>query len=124
MPNKKFSIISDIDINAFNSDVKNQITNKTAEGFIIMPVLAGVKWSALDNVYFPGQAGVAIGLKNAGTNISLSPGLGYLVKVDGKPKLDVGLRVIGVLPQASIPENTFLEKGGYSFLSLQLAYQF
>ena len=100
MPNKKFSIISDIDINAFNSDVKNQITNKTAERFIIMPVLAGVKWSALDNVYFPGLAGVAIGLKNAGTNISLSPDLGYLVKVDGKPKLDVGLRVIVVLPQA------------------------
>lgn len=122
--NKKIAIASDIDINIFNSKVKNIFTNKITDGFIIMPVLVGVKWNAFNNFYFTGKAGLVAGLKNAGTNFSLSPGLGYLVNINGKQKLDVGLKLVGVLPMSSIPENTFLEKGGYSFLSLKLAYRF
>jgi len=123
-PHKKLSFVSDIGINAFNGDIVNQFTNKIVKGLIIMPVLAGVKWSASKNLYFAGLAGVAFGLENAGTNFSLSPGMGYLLKFGGKRMADLGLRLTGVLPKTSIPENTFLEKGGYSFLSLRLAYQF
>lgn len=122
--NKKIAIASDIDINIFNSNVKNIFTNKITNGFIIMPLLVGVKWTAFKNFYFTGKTGVVAGLKNAGTNFSFSPGLGYLININGKQKLDVGLKLVGVLPMSSIPENTFLEKGGYSFLSLKLAYRF
>jgi len=121
---KKVSIASDIDINFFTSNIKNVFTHKVTNGFAIMPVLAGVKWGAVKNIYLSGKAGMAVGLKNAGTNLTLSPGIGYLFNIKGKQKIDMGIRLIGVLPKASLPENTFLEKGGYSFLAFKLAYQF
>lgn len=121
---KKISIVSDIDLNIFNSKVKNIFTNEITDGFIIMPLLVGLKWIAFKNFYFTGKSGVVAGLKNAGTNHSLSSGIGYLIPIGGKPKFDIDLKLVGVLPQTSIPENAFLEKGGYSFLSLKLAYRF
>jgi hypothetical protein len=120
---KNISFISDIDVDIFNSKVKNNFTNKITDGFIIMPVLVGAKWNAFSNFYFTSKAGFVTGLKNAGTNFSLSPGLGYLININGNRKLDIGLKLVGVLPKSSIPENTFLERGGYSFLSLRVAYQ-
>lgn len=122
--NNKFSLASDIDVDVFDSKVKNLFTDEITDGFILMPVMIGVKWRPVNNLYFAGKVGAVAGLKNASTNFALSPGLGYLVNINGKPTLDVGLNLLGVPGMASIPENTFLDKGGYSFLSLKLAYRF
>lgn len=70
--NEKISIAADIDINIFNSNVNNIFTNKITNGFTIMPLLAGIRWTAFKNIYFTGKAGVVAGLKNAGTKFSLS----------------------------------------------------
>ena len=118
------SIASNIDVDVFDSKVRNLFTDQITDGFILMPVLIGVKWKPVNNLYFAGKVGAVAGLKNASTNFALSPGLGYLVNINGKQKLDVGLNLVGVPGMASIPENTFLDKGGYSFLSLKLAYRF
>jgi hypothetical protein len=104
--------------------VKNLFTDEITDGFILMPMMIGVKWRPGNNLYFAGKVGAVAGLKNASTNFAAAPGVGYLVNMKGKQKPDVALNLVCAAGMASIPENTFLDKGGYSFLSLKLAYRF
>jgi hypothetical protein len=66
-------------------------------------------------------AGAGLAIKassNTGTNILLYPCVGF-----AKKTVDISIQLMGI-PQAfaSIPENTYLVKGGYSYLGLHLNY--
>ena len=53
--NNKFSLASSVDVNVLNSEVKIFFNNKTVDGFTLMPVLIGVKWVPVNNIYFAGK---------------------------------------------------------------------
>ena len=92
--------------------------HKEVRNFSMLPVLIGSKFY-LKDFYVNMDAGIAIATnKNTGTNLVLSPAIGYR-----RNHLDVGLYLLGI-PQtfASIPENTYFLKGGYSYLGLHVNY--
>jgi hypothetical protein len=92
--------------------------NKEVKNFAMLPLLIGGKFY-IENFYVGVDAGIAIAAnKNTGTNLVLSPAIGYRRK-----HLDVGFYLLGV-PQtfASIPENIYFIKGGYSYLGLRVNY--
>lgn len=123
-PNKKISFVADIGYNRFSGQVVNIFTKDTVNSFAIMPVLAGARYTFRDKFYFAVRAGYALGAHNARGSLAFSPAAGWVVFGKNKPLLDFGLRWIGLLPTPSYPENTFLNKGGYSYLNLRIAYLF
>ena len=89
-----------------------------------MPVLPGVKYFVTDKFYASGALGIVIGIHNAANHFALSPGIGLLVPISEKSKIDLGLKLTGVPRGYSFSENIFLNKGGYSYLTFRIAYVF
>jgi len=113
-----------ISFNHFNSDVFNFNKTDTVNGFTIMPFLPGIKYFITDKFYASGAVGMVIGINNAANHFALSPGIGFLIPFSEKSKIDISLKLIGVPTGYSFPENIFLNKGGYSYLTFRLAYLF
>ncbi len=92
--------------------------NREVKNFAMLPALIGGKFYIKD-FYLGLDAGIAITAnRNTGTNLVLSPAIGYRRK-----HLDVAFYLLGI-PQtfASIPENIYFIKGGYSYLGLRVNY--
>jgi hypothetical protein len=88
------------------------------KSFGLLPVSVGGRYY-IRSFYLGAGAGLAIkASSNTGTNVLLYPAVGF-----AKKNVDVSIQLMGI-PQAfgSIPENTYLEKGGYSYLGLYLNY--
>lgn len=122
--NRKTAETIDISYNYFKGNIINSFQHDTISGFSIMPVLAVCKYFLSDHVYISGGAGLVIGLHNAGNHAALSPGIALLVPVSLRSKIDIGVKLTGVPSGFSFSENTFLNKGGYSFLAFRGAYAF
>ncbi len=122
--NKKIGGFVDVSYNYFNGNVYDLFKHDTIKGFGIMPVFLGAKYFLTNRFYMSGAAGIVIGINNAGNHAALSPGAGLIVPISTTANMDVGVRLIAVPTGFSFPENSFLNKGGYSFLSLRIAYQF
>lgn len=122
--NKKIAVTGGISFDHFKGDVFDNFKNDTINGFSVMPVLIGVKYFVIHSFYVSGSAGVIVGLHNAGNHLALSPGAGIEIPVSAKAGFDVGVKLIGVPTGYSFSENSFLNKGGYSFLTLRVAYLF
>jgi hypothetical protein len=121
---KKISGIIDVSFTYFKGDVLNNFTDDTVKGFTIMPVLAGAKYFITNLFYLSASTALVIGLHNAGNHLALSPGAGIEIPVSSTSGIDLGLKLIGVPTGYSFSENSFLNKGGYSFLTFRIAYLF
>lgn len=87
------------------------------KNFALVPVLIGARFF-VQKFYAELEAGVALkATENVNTGMALAPAIGFMNK-----KLDLSLRFFAVPAMPSIPENTFLEKGGYSYLTLRFFY--
>jgi hypothetical protein len=113
-----------VSFNHFNGEVLNFNKTDTVAGFSVMPLLPGIKYFISRKFYASGGVGMVIGTRNAANHFALSPGLGFLFPVSCKNKLDAGVKLIGVPNGVSFPENIFLNKGGYSFVTFRVAYFF
>lgn len=122
--NKKVAVTGGISFNHFKGEVFNNFKHDTINGFSVMPVLFGAKYFIIHSFYVSGSAGVIVGLHNAGNHLALSPGVGIEIPVSSKTGVDVGVKLIGIPTGYSFSENSFLNKGGYSFLTCRLAYIF
>ena len=122
--NKKIAGTIDISYNYFKGNVFDFYKHDTLNGFSIMPVLAGGKYFFTNKFYISGAAGLIIGLHNAGNHLALSSGTGWLIPVSANSKIDLGVKLTGVPAGYSFPENSFLNRGGYSFLTFKIAYVF
>lgn len=122
--NKKIAGAIDINFNYFRGNVFDFYKKDTIKGFSIMPVLAGGKYFFTNKFYLSGAIGLIIGLHNAGNHLALSPGTGLLIPVSATSKIDLEVNLTGVPTGYSFPENNFLNKGGYSFLTFKAAYVF
>jgi hypothetical protein len=85
--------------------------------FALVPVLIGAR-IFLQRFYAEFEFGVAVkASENVNTTMTVAPAIGFMNK-----KLDLAIRFFAVPAMPSIPENTFLEKGGYSYLTLRFFY--
>ena len=91
--------------------------NAIDHSFNIVPVLVGFRYY-LQKFYLGLEAGAAIkASKNVYTNATICPSAGIKLK-----RWDAGIKLVSVLSMPSIPENTFLQRGGYGWLVLGLTY--
>ncbi|HEX6180929.1 MAG TPA: hypothetical protein VFZ47_06755 [Chitinophagaceae bacterium] len=120
----RISFTSEISYNQFSGDVIYKFRNDTIQGFSKLPIVAGIKGRIWKGAYLVVRAGLAFGLKNAGTSLAFAPGAGWLLHRNDKPLLDLGVRWIGIPGMPSFPENSVLNKGGYSYLNFRVAYVF
>ena len=92
---------------------------KTDNDFALIPVLVGARYY-FQKFYLNFEIGAAVrASKNVYTNLALAPSAGILLS-----KFDLALKLLGI-PQTfnGIPESTFLQKGGYSYLGLRIFYK-
>ena len=113
-----------ISFNRFNNDVFNFDKTDTLKGFSVMPVLPGIKYFITNKFYASGAIGMVIGIHNAANHFALSPGIGLLIPFSEKSKIDMNIKLIGVPAGYSFPENIFLNKGGYSYITFRVGYVF
>ena len=85
--------------------------------FSLIPVLLGGKYF-IHKFYGGFEGGLAIkASSNVSTLPAVSPSVGILLN-----KLDISCKLLSVLQMPSIPENTFLQRGGYSYIGVRIAY--
>lgn len=90
---------------------------KKDNDFSLVPLMAGARYH-FGKVYIGFEAGPAIAAsKNTNTKIALAPAAGVIVN-----KFDVGLKFFTIPFTGGIPEKTFLQKGGYSYLGIRVAF--
>jgi hypothetical protein len=122
--NKKWATIFTADFHNFYGTVIDHFNKDTIKGFSILPLMAGLKFYTNEKFYLGAQAGVSVGLKHAGNCPAIAAITGMLVPLKNGNKVDIGLKFTGIKRQTSFPENTFLKRGGYSFLSGRIGYFF
>ena len=90
----------------------------TDKNFALIPLLVGARYY-FQKFYLNLEAGLAIKASdNVYTNLAFVPSAGILIN-----RLDLAIRLFSVSQLGvSIPENTFLQKGGYSYLGFRVFY--
>ncbi len=107
----------------FSGTVTN-FDGSTQNRFSVLPCMAGVRCYWKDRYYLGIQAGALISTgTNTATRLALAPSLGMIAPVGGS-RLELGIQFTGVPMGYGTPEKSILQKGGYSFLSLRVAYDF
>jgi len=87
------------------------------EDFALWPVMFGARFF-IKRFYMELQTGVAIkASENVRSTFKIAPAIGFMNK-----KLDLALRFFASPAMPSIHEDTFLEKGGYSYLTFRFFY--
>jgi hypothetical protein len=122
--NRKIAVTIEISYNYFKGNIADFYKHDTINGFSIMPVLIGGKYFFTNKFYVSGAAGLIIGWHNAANHLGLSTGAGLLIPVSARSQIDLGVKLTGVPTGYSFPENSFLNKGGYSFITFKAAYVF
>jgi hypothetical protein len=122
--NKKLQAELSVSFIRFGGDVTSTFPKDTIHGFSIMPVLPGIRYFFTKKWYIDGAAGMVIGIQHAGNHLALSPGTGYLFAIAGKSRIDAGVKYSAVPVGYSFAENNRLNKGGYGYFTLQIAWLF
>ncbi len=120
----KIALTGSISVNYFKGNVLNPFKNDTVSGFSLAPILVGGKYFFTEKFYAGGSAGLVVGLHHAANHLALSPGAGMIIPVSSTSGIDLGVRLTGVPRGYSFSENSFINKGGYSFLTFRVAYVF
>ena len=122
--NKKWATLFSIDFHNFYGKVIDHFNQDTIKGFSILPVMAGLKYYSKEKFYIGAQGGIVVGLKHTGNCPGLAASTGMLLPLKNGHKVDIGLKFTAALSQVSIPENNFLDRGGYNFLSGNIGFFF
>jgi hypothetical protein len=122
--NKKWATLFSVDFHNFYGRIIDHFNQDTIKGFSILPVMGGIKYYSKEKFYIGAQGGIVVGLKHAGNCPGLAAITGMLVPLKNGNKVDIGLRFTAALSQVSIPENNFLDRGGYNFLSGTIGFFF
>jgi hypothetical protein len=127
---KRFSLTVSAGYNHFTGDYTypnywGPLKDTTIHHYSNIPVLGGIKFYCLNQLYLGAEVGVVIGAdKNTGTHSALTPSIGYKISTGKNNSIDLGLRLINVNPGFGIPEANSLTKGGYGLWSFKVAYGF
>ncbi|MDR3711288.1 MAG: hypothetical protein P4L51_00610 [Puia sp.] len=92
--------------------------------FSVLPLLAGARYYWKEHYYLAMQAGALVSTNSqTDTHLALTPGIGMIAPV-GESLLELSLQFTGVPRGFGLPEKTVLQRGGYSFAALRIAYKF
>lgn len=119
---RHMGLAADIEIAVFHRNRLDSIANRSGGTYPFIPLTAGGVFRMAKHSYFTVKAGLLIGLKNENTYGIIVPGIGYYVFAADKPRLDISIRFAGVPSNKPVADNSLLEKAGYSYLSLRVAY--
>ncbi len=122
--NRKWATLFSVDFHNFYGKVIDHFNQDTIKGFSILPIMAGLKYYSKEKFYIGAQGGVVVGLKHTGNCPGLGLSTGMLLPLKSGNKVDIGLKFTAALSQVSIPENNFLDRGGYNFLSGSIGFFF
>ena len=114
----------EVGYNYFRGTVINEFNPDTVRGFGFIPVVAGLKFSLGQKFYSTIRAGGIYGTSQSFLGYTFSPAAGIMLPNKKNPRVDLGVRWIGVIPMPAILENTFIEKGGFSYLNFRAAIVF
>ncbi|HEY0676896.1 MAG TPA: hypothetical protein VGD17_01375, partial [Chitinophagaceae bacterium] len=99
--------------------------DSTIQNFTLTPLLAGFRYKLGSIMYLSAEAGITFKNKaNDRIRPILSPSAGILLPTKGDRKIDIGIRFSHLMVSPSLLGDPVLQTGGYSFLSLRLAYGF
>jgi hypothetical protein len=92
--------------------------------FSILPILVGARYYWKEHFYLGIQVGALVSTNDqTNTHLALVPGIGMIAPV-GESLLELSLQFTGVPTGYGLPEKTVLQRGGYSFAELKIAYKF
>lgn len=120
---RKLSATIDVGYNYFRGHVVNYWFPDTIRGFSLIPVLGGAKLNATNKFYAVVRGGLTFGY-NGFIGLTFSPAVGITLPNNHNPRIDIGVRWMGVMGVPTYPEKTFIEKGNYSYLNLRAAIVF
>src|SRR3954466_663969 len=117
--NKQFSGSVSIGYTYFHGQYQNW-EGDTAYHFALVPLLLEGRYY-IQQFYASLASGLAIKASgNTSTHIAIVPAIGVTLK-----KFDVGLKLFAIPAMGyGIPERTYLQKGGYSYIVISGAYRF
>ena len=120
----RISANMEVGYNYFSGTVINNFKPDTIRGFAFIPVLGGVKYSLNEKFYAAIRVGGVYGTFKSFMAYAFSPAVGVMLPNKRNPRVDLGARWIGVLSMPAILENTFVQKGGFSYLNFRAAIVF
>jgi hypothetical protein len=114
---QKFSVTVSAGYSFFRGDLVYWDGSKD-KNFALIPVMIGAR-CYFHKFFAAFEAGAAIkGSSNVNTLPAVCPSAGVLVN-----KFEISFRLMGILQVPSIPENTFLQRGGYSYAGVRVSYR-
>ncbi|MBC9912907.1 outer membrane beta-barrel protein [Chitinophaga varians] len=117
-----FAVTATVGYEHFSTDFYDPWAHVNITTFNLVPVMAGMRYYPWPFLYGGVSTGIAIkGSEHMRSRLAIAPAAGYLLPV-GKGKIDMGLQLTGIPQGMGIPEQNVLEKGGYSYLSLRVGY--
>jgi hypothetical protein len=96
----------------------NYFDNTHHKNFALMPLLLGTSLT-IKKIYFGIELGTVLPVNMAvNSHFAFSPGAGFRFN-----RLAIGLDLLIVPEVPSLPENSFLQKGGFSYGGINLSYR-
>lgn len=91
---------------------------RTDNSFSLVPILVGGRFY-YRKIYIGVETGPAIAASSHNsTHLAIAPSAGVVIG-----KFDAGIKFFAVPERGGIPENNFLQKGGYSYIGLRAAFR-
>ncbi|NLR63157.1 hypothetical protein HGH92_02450 [Chitinophaga varians] len=119
----RFSVVAIAGYEHFSTNLYDPWAHVNVTTFNLMPVMAGMRYYPWPFLYGGVSTGIVIkGSEHVRSRLAIAPAVGYLLPA-GKGKIDMGLQLMGIPQGMGISEQNVLERGGYSYLSLRVAYR-
>jgi len=123
----KFELGLSAGYNKFSGDYysDNVFDDSVIERVALIPVLAGVRYYPLKQLYISFEGGYAFpAYKDMLGSAAIAPAIGTAYPLRNGNRLDFGLRCTFIAYRPQILESSTLTGGGYSFLTARLSYGF
>ena len=122
---KKLGLVVEAGFLHFGGKVINPFLHDTAAHLNFVPLLGGLHYRINKKIFAGLQAGMLCKAgKNIGTLPLIRPEAGVVVFPLKKAVIDMAVQWYLVSGLPSIPENSFLKKGGYDFVQFRIGCRF
>jgi len=121
---KHFAATASVGYQHFSGTIRNNMDGREDKDFASIPLLAGLRYYTTKGWYLAFETGAAVKAhSNMTTKWLLVPAAGVLLPVRTRA-LDLGLQFSTVPMGYGYPEQKLLQRGGYSFLGMRVAWVF
>jgi hypothetical protein len=129
----RIALVADAGLNRFPSPIiinsrlynpSSPVKGDTVKGFTFVSGNLGARWLVTRHIYLQASLGAVAGIEISSSRPAIAHSIGILLPNRTAPVLDFSATISHVLSRSFIfPEDDFLKNGGYSYVSLRLAYK-